>query len=129
MNIQENRKNLIKAIIDLHNYFIVEWSKNRNTPLNKDSLWNKELIDLKFDRYHLVEHTTHNEEDFKVQMEVRYTLRSKEANAYGDGHDAFYKRYLSTIAFSLDDIQNPEKYKVELQKQFDEFNKPVTEKV
>lgn len=114
----ENRKELIEKIIELHNLFTIEFNNFMNYPIDENSIWNKDLINIKFDRYYLVESSSHNEEDFSVKVEVRYALRSQEANAYGPKHDYYYKRYKSTIAFSYEDINNPEGYKKKLAESF-----------
>jgi len=85
-----------------------------------DKLFNLELLDVKADRFYIVEHlattnTDYENKTFKPMVEVRYHLRSQEARAYGDKHSAFYDRYLSTIAFDYESIENPEQWKQELQ--------------
>ena len=128
--IQKQRKELILAIIEMHNFFMLEWYRAKKGTISRDLLWNKELVDINFNRFHIVETTTHNEENFSVKLEVRYALRSQEAYAYGNGHDAYYKRYLATVSFSIEDITNPEEWKKQYKKDLDEaYNKPKTEKV
>jgi len=124
MNIAETRKQIILNIIELHNHFCKEWHKRNPTmPLN---LWNKDEFEMQPDRYYIVESLTTTNSDydnktFAPRLEVRKHLRSKERKAYGDGHDAFYKGYLSTIGHSIEDIENVEKTKAYIT---EELSKP-----
>ena len=119
-----NRLELIKRVIELHNIFCIESTRLNLWDMTK-SLWDVNKIDLKTDRYYLVEglkteSSVNDEKTFSPKVEVRYHLRSKERKDYGDRHNAYYKGYLSTIAFSYDELENPDKYKEELLKSFEE---------
>lgn len=72
-------------------------------------------LEKKFDRFYLVESTRHNEEDFSVEVELRYSLRSQEAFKYGKGHQVFYNRYLNTSAVNIKHLDNPEEYIKEIE--------------
>ena len=120
----------IKIIIELHNFYVIEWNKSYSRDIKNDSLWDLQLVDLNTDRYYLIESlkakSWNLEDDIKTYepaTEVRYLLRSKEANKYGKGHDAFYKRYLSTISIENKYLDNPQLYKDEL---LIELNKRVS---
>lgn len=115
----EQRKKIIKTIIELHNFFTIEWKKYMGYEIGKDDLWDVNLLEVKPDRYYLVESLSVANDDyenkkFKPKTEVRYLLRSKEAAKYGDKHQAFYDRYLSTVPFNNEYLENPELYKEEL---------------
>lgn len=121
MNMDEKRKQIIKTIIELHNFFTIEWRKSNGYEINKDDLWDVNLLEVKPDRYYLVEQLREKswdrENDIKTyepKTEVRYLLRSAEAAKYGKGHQAFYDRHLSTVSFKNTDIENPQAYKEEL---------------
>ncbi len=121
-----DRKQIIKTIIELHNFFIIEWKKHRGFEVEKDDLWDTNLIEVKPDRYYLIESLSVANDDyenkkFKPKTEVRYLLRSKEAYAYGDKHQAFFNRYLSTIAIDNEYLTNPQAYKDSLIKDFAEL--------
>ena len=114
----EQRKQIIKTIIELHNFFTIEWRKSRGLEIDKDSLWDVNLLEVKPDRYYLVENLSQKSWDsekdtktFEPKTEVRYLLRSKEAYAYGDKHQAFFNRYLSTISIENEYLTNPQAYK------------------
>lgn len=124
------RKQIIKTIIELHNFFIIEWKKHRGLEINKDDLWDINLIEVKPDRYYLVEELSVDKWDsekdtktFKPKTEVRYLLRSKEAYAYGNKHKAFFDRYLSTIPIDNEYLTNPQGYKDSLIKDMAELHK------
>lgn len=117
-----DRKQIIKTIIELHNFFIIEWNKSRGYEISKDSLWDIQLLEIKPDRYYLVEslsvaNNDYENKKFKPTTEVRYLLRSKEAYAYGEKHQAFYNRYLSTVSIENKYFENPQLYKDELMKE------------
>ncbi len=121
-----DRKQIIKTIIELHNFFIIEWSKHRGVELNKDSLWDVQLLEVKPDRYYLVEslsvaNNDYENKTFKPNTEVRYLLRSQEAKKYGDKHQAFYNRYLSTVSIENEYLSDPQAYKDSLMKDFVEL--------
>lgn len=123
-----DRKQIIKTIIELHNFFIIEWSKSRGTEISKDSLWDIQLLEVKPDRYYLVESLSVANDDyenkkFKPKTQVRYLLRSKEAYAYGEKHQAFYNRYLSTIEIGNEYLTDPQGYKDSLIKDMAELHK------
>lgn len=119
--IQEQRKKTMLTLIELHNFFIDESNKCGMLCGTKNPIFMPNWLDEKFDRFHIVESTSHYEEKFKVNCQLRYTLRSKEAHAYGSGHQAYYDRYLSTISVSLEDIENPEAYKAEIIENFKKY--------
>lgn len=110
------RQETIFAIIELHNHFTKEWDKFNGNGGSLD-LWNKDDVEMRFDRYYLVESVSEDQSSeydnkkFIPKIEVRKHLRSKERKAYGDGHDAFYKGYLHTIPFNLTDLDDIEKGK------------------
>lgn len=121
MNMNDARKQIIKTIIELHNFFQIEWKKSNGYEIGKDDLWDINLLEVKPDRFYLVENLSekswdreNDTKEFEPKTEVRYLLRSKEAHAYGKGHQAFYDRYLSTIPFKNTAIENPQAYKEEL---------------
>lgn len=116
------RLDLIKAILELHNFFCVQSTKMGLWDMSGKT-FDMSLLETKADRFYLVEKpTTANDDDnnktFSPMVEVRYHLRSKEARAYGTGHSYFYQRYIDSIAFTYDDIENPEKYKANLIAEF-----------
>jgi len=120
-----NRQEKIKTIIELHNFFTIEFGKQMELD-NSDNIWNIELLEVKPDRYYLVESLSEvriknndNYDDnktYKPSTEVRYLLRSKEAAKYGDKHQAFYDRYLNTIAIKNEYLTNPQGFKDEVLK-------------
>jgi hypothetical protein len=125
-----DRKQIIKTIIELHNFFIIEWKKHRGFEVEKDDLWDINLLEVKPDRYYLVEELSvehwDSEKDtktFKPKTEVRYLLRSGEAAKYGKSHNAYYKRYLSTVPIDNEYLENPQAYKESLLKDFEEMKK------
>ncbi len=124
------RKQIIKTIIELHNFFIIEYAKYSGDEVDSDRLWDLNLLEIKPDRYYLVEglveESWDSEKDIKTYVpktQVRYLLRSKEANKYGKGHQAFYDRYLSTISIENKYLDNPQGYKDKLIKDLDELRK------
>jgi len=124
-----DRKQIIKTIIELHNFFIIEWSKSSGREIGKDSLWDIQLLEIKPDRYYLVEDlkvknwdSEKDTKEFKPETQVRYLLRSKEAAKYGDKHDAFYKRYLTTIPIDNEYLTDPQGYKDSLLKDMAELH-------
>jgi len=120
-----NRQEKIKTIIELHNFFTIEFGKQMELD-NSDNIWNIQLLEVKPDRYYLVESLSEviiknndNYDDnktYKPSTEVRYLLRSKEAAKYGDKHKAFYDRYLNTIAIKNEYLTNPQGFKDEVLK-------------
>lgn len=120
-----NRQEKIKTIIELHNFFTIEFGKQMELD-NSDNIWNIQLLEVKPDRYYLVESLSEviiknndNYDDnktYKPSTEVRYLLRSKEAAKYGDKHQAFYDRYLNTIAIKNEYLTNPQGFKDEVLK-------------
>jgi hypothetical protein len=113
------RIDTIKAIIDLHNFFVKNYRTKFEMSINPEDLWNKDLVDVKFDRYYLVESLIEkscvdDDKLFEPCVELRYMLRSAEAHAYGSKHDAYYKKYLVTIPFTYDAIADPDLYKQNL---------------
>lgn len=131
----EQRKKIIKTIIELHNFFIIEWKKNRGLEIEKDDLWDVNLLEVKPDRYYLIEELSVKEWDsekdtktFKPKTKVHYLLRSGEAAKYGKGHNAYYKRYLSTIAIDNEYLENPQAYKESLLRDLEELKKKDTVK-
>lgn len=106
-----NRQETIRAAVVAHNAFLDAW--NQAEPgMRNENFWDESNLARQPDRYYLVEQlgekTWDRENDTKTyepKVEVRRLLRSREANAYGKGHDAFYKRYLATIGFSYADIE------------------------
>jgi hypothetical protein len=118
------RLKLIKTILELHNFFCVQSTKSGLWDMS-DRTFDMSLLETKKDRFYLVESLkTISEEDdkksFSPVVEVRYHLRSAEANAYGSGHSYFYQRFIPTISFSFENIDNTEKYKENLLIQFAE---------
>lgn len=117
----KSRKEIMLILLDLNNFMIEQYKIRFNK-----SDWDKypELtaswLDEKFDRFHLVESTTHSEEDFTVNIELRYTLRSQEASRFGNKHQVFYDRYLSTTKVPISAIENPEAFKEEVLTKFAE---------
>ena len=114
----KNRIELIKQIVRLHNFFCIQSTKLLMWDMTS-SLWDENLIEVRTDRYYIVEglktaNDDYDNKTFKPDVCVRYHLRSKEANAYGAKHDAFYKRYLETISFSYEELEDEDKYKSEL---------------
>ena len=96
-----NRLELIKRAIELHNIFCMESTRLKKWDMTK-SLFDLNKLVLKPERYYIVETLSEKkaegeDKNFEPRVEVRYHLRSQEAKSYGSGHDAFYKRYLSTI--------------------------------
>jgi len=128
------RLELIRTILTMHNHFVkVYMSKLFRSDTMTDKLFNLELLEVKADRFYLVEHPATINQDyenkkFAPMVEVRYHLRSKEANAYGDKHQAFYDRYLSTVAFEYEAINDVEKWKRELQVEVDKLLKEREER-
>jgi len=122
-NIMKSRIEIIKIILGLNSFMIDQMNLRFKTTTSKHPELTLSWLEEKFDRFHLVESTSHREEDFTVNVEVRYTLRSQEAEKYGSGHNAFYKRYLSTITVPLSAIEDPEGYMLECKEEFAKHNK------
>lgn len=123
----KERIELIRQILTMHNFFVKEFMVKKFGPNAIDSLFNMDLLDLKPDRFYLVEqlqesNTDYENKTFIPRVEVRYHLRSQEAAKYGNKHQAYYDRYLSTISFSYDDINDIEAWKKDLLSQFQEFD-------
>lgn len=114
-----SRKEIMLRIIELNNFFIDEWNKRLGVrQLKKNPLFTRDWLEENFNRFYLVEISKHREENFNVEIQLRYSLRSKEAYQYGTGHQAYYDRYISTISVDLDSLENPEKYKSEVLEEF-----------
>jgi hypothetical protein len=101
----KTRLELMVAILHLNNLFIDTWNQCRKSNMKKNPLLQPNWLNEEFNRFYLVESTTHVEDEFTVNIELRYALRSKEIREMGS-HD----RFLKTISFSLDEINNPEVY-------------------
>ena len=121
------RLKLIKTILELHNFFCIQSTKSGLWDMSEKT-FDMSLLKTKLDRFYLVEgletKNTDSENDFKnktfsPKVEVRYLLRSAEANVYGRGHAYFHQRYIDSISFSFEDINNPKKYKENLIKEFE----------
>lgn len=117
------RKEIMQRLIQLNNFFIDSWNEGRkNLIMEKKPEFTNDWLNTKFDRFYLVESTTHTEEVFEVQIELRYALRSKEAAAYGSGHSTFHNKYLNTIPVSLEDLNDPENYKKKILEELTSLN-------
>ena len=71
-----NRLEIIKRVIELHNIFCIESTRLNLWDMTK-SLWDVNKIDLKTDRYYLVEglkteSSVNDEKTFSPKVEVRY---------------------------------------------------------
>lgn len=114
----KSRKEIMLILIELNNFIIDELNKHYTIAPTKYPELTASWLDEKFDRFHIVESTRHIDENFEVQVELRYTLRSQEARKFGERHQVFYDRYLSTNKVPLTAIENPEQYKEEISKEF-----------
>jgi len=102
----KSRLELMVAILALNNFFIDTWNKSSNMTMKKNPVLQPNWLNEEFNRFYLVESTTHVEDVFTVSVELRYALRSKEIRETGS-----QERFLKTISFTLDDINDPETYK------------------
>lgn len=120
--IMNRRYKTIKLIIELHNFFVMNFMSKRFSDVSS-SLFDLNLLELKYDRFYLIESldevkgVSYENKIFEPRVSVRYHLRSQEARAYGDKHQAFFDRYLNTISFSYDDLSHPNTYKEDLLKE------------
>lgn len=101
---KDQRKEIMLKLIALNNVFIDVMNAHFSFQHKKDPIFTPSWLDEKYDRFYIVESSTHSEEDFSVNMELRYGLRSGEIRKYGEGHDAFHKGYLSTTKFGVDEV-------------------------
>ena len=109
------RKEKMLVIMKLDEAFSDFYCERFNTePTPRKGESTPSWLEKKFDRFYLVESVRHNQEDFSVEVELRYGLRSQEANKYGRGHQAFHDRYLSTMSVDIKYLEDPEAYIQEL---------------
>lgn len=125
------RLEIIKTVLDLHNFFCVQSTKMNLWDMS-DKTFNMTLLSTKPDRFYLVEkletnNTDYNNKTFSPKVEVRYHLRSKERQAYGSGHSYFHDGYISSIGFSYEDLNNLDGYKENLIKEFEKTLKQRAE--
>lgn len=107
-------------LLDLHSFTMDMFNKRFKTQSTKQPELTPSWLDEKFERFYLVESTSHREEEFTTYIELRYQLRSGEARKFGKGHQAFYDRYLSTVKVELKYIDDPETYKKIVREEFSE---------
>lgn len=122
MDYSKQRRDLIIQLIEMNNFFMVEWNKSFGHSINLDTIWNKELVDINFNRYTLVEESSHEEENFSIRIKVRYNFRSGEANKFGKGHQYFYDRFKETVPFNYDEINDINKWKEDYLKEIENVN-------
>jgi hypothetical protein len=98
------------ALIKLNDAAQEFYAKRFNTTLKSHPELTASWLEKKFDRFYIVESTSHREEEFTVSMELRYGLRSQEANKYGRGNQIAYDRYIATTSFDIKYLEDPQSY-------------------
>lgn len=117
MNILEQRADIIRRIISLHNHQNRELTKRFPQMLD---LWNVEEFEAKPDRYFLVESINavisddYDNKTFYPKLEVRKHLRSQEKRTMDKACSAFYDGYLGTYSFGYEDIEDVEAAKIKI---------------
>lgn len=109
------RNKIIEQILELNIWTKQKFQEYRYWNFVVDPMLTLSWLELKPERFYLVESTHHSEEKFTTSVEVRYSLRSGEAAKY-KGSQPFYNRYLSTISVDINYLINEEsilKYKDE----------------
>lgn len=116
------RKEIMLLIMELNNFFLDTMNESERFGKNafkKKPEFTPSWLDEKFDRFYLVETSCHRGEEFSVDIELRYGLRSQEAFAYGKGNSAFYDRYISTSAMDIKYLKDPEAYREMIRKELE----------
>lgn len=127
MNLLGQRRVLIEKVIKAHNIHVIFW--NRNHPdMTPQQRWSTEDLEDNFDRFYLVEgchenswNTESDKKTYEPRLEVRRLLRSAEARKYGQGHQAFYDRYLNTISFTYEDLDDLDGLDAKMQHEWDKM--------
>ena len=104
------RKEVILNLMRLQDISQDFFAKRFDTTVTMHPELTPSWLEKKYDRFYIVESTSHSEEDFDVHMELRYALRSQEANKYGRGNQIAYDRYISTSSFEIKYVEDPDSY-------------------
>lgn len=117
----KSRKEIMLILLELNKFFTDQMNESGLFGTSNRSIlpvFTPSWLDEKYDRFYMVESTTNREEEFTVNIELRYSLRSAERKAMTNGHKAYYDGYHCTTAVPLSAIEDPESYKAEVRAEF-----------